>query len=287
MNKSRWSGVFDEEEGSLPPRCCVLCAVCCVLIHLLLPAPLLPSIVLSGYGFGVNYPEATLQVRFGGLPLLEVTAQPGVSATGAKQDETATFILPESFGERLPVSLVVTPPGGAVIESNVKRFTYSPPNIHLLTTEWEGASKDLLLITLRGASFCKGTTCGTVYVDGLILPASAVRSWSHSKVVFVTTASTGDVAIKVGSSPGQSSNSWPFAHLSPKIDKDTVKVRKREAPTLCGVCVSLCAVCAVSLCAVCRALTYLLLPPFVLFCPCKDVTGYHVPNGRGRGGVSG
>ena len=82
------------------------------------------NIVLRGYGFGVNYPEATLQgeeggeeernnlllvvcgvwcvvcgvvmcanttpstlqVRFGNLPLLDVTSsQAGVSATGTKQ----------------------------------------------------------------------------------------------------------------------------------------------------------------------------------------------------------
>ena len=89
------------------------------------------------------------------------TYTPNMRLLTLSKDETVTFILPESHGENVPVSLVVTPPGGAIIESNVKRFTYSPPTIHLLTTEWESDSKDLLLITLRGVSFCKDTTCGT------------------------------------------------------------------------------------------------------------------------------
>jgi hypothetical protein len=184
------------------------------------------QVMLSGRGFGLRDPTSTLVVTFGGVVV-------EVYGSGANDDPTAGdtsyFSLPESYGKNLRVFITVTTPSGVSLRSNDVPFSYNPPKIDLLTSDWADAAAGLLRLTAIGSNFCSGNAagldskngCGSVFIDG---KRQDPTSWSHTEVVMETSLDEGNVMIKVGTGTQmQASGSWPFAHLSPAIDKTTIE----------------------------------------------------------------
>ena len=176
-------------------------------------------VTLTGKGFGVKDPTSTLRIKFNGQLITSAVTAGVDDATGA---ETCTFATPEGHGVSQGVKVQVESSTGATQESNEKTFTYDAPQIRLLTTKWANKNAGLLQVTVSGSNFCKGTTCGQLYIDGAVRTGD-VSSWSHSQVVFTTSLEKGDVMIGVGQGGNsRKSNAYGFAHLSPLITQQTI-----------------------------------------------------------------
>ena len=168
------------------------------------------QVTLVGKGLGVLDETSSMQVLFGSMVI-----EAAVSVVNGQ--ETAQFTVPESHGKDITARIAVKTSTGLVLNSNEVFFSYAPPKIRLLTSKWADESRGLLSVTAEGANFCKNTNCGVVFANGL--QASTITYWSHEKIVFTTALDKGEVMLEVG---GQKSNTWTFAHLSPKIHPDSI-----------------------------------------------------------------
>jgi hypothetical protein len=177
------------------------------------------QVKIIGKGFGVLDRSSQVYIQFGTQTLSEESGAIEVGVGAVAGTETATFSLPELYGS-VDVHVGIKMASGITKTSEPKIFTYMPPKIDTLVSEWADIKTGLLRVTARGSNFCVNKACGSVYVNGGLQVASSVDAWSHTHVSFVTSLNKGNVAIAVG---GLRSNTWGYSHLSPMIHPDTVK----------------------------------------------------------------
>ena len=177
------------------------------------------QVKIVGKGFGVLDRSSQVYIQFGTQTLSEESGAVEVGVGAVAGTETATFSLPELYGS-VDVHVGIKMASGITKTSEPKIFTYMPPKIDTLVSEWADIKTGLLRVTARGSNFCVNKACGSVYVNGGLQVASSVDAWSHTHVSFVTSLDKGNVAIAVG---GLRSNTWGYSHLSPMIHPDTVK----------------------------------------------------------------